>query len=251
MRKLGLVLASLLLMLVAGLLAYTYASFNSTEFAGRDRGLRRARAVLPVRQDAGLRSSRLLVRAVRRLLPPLLGSGPLLSSLALALLSRDTSRPPIGGLFREGLGRVQESPFPFRIIFLAMPSATMRSDTGMNGLLFHPGREMEGLLLPGSQRVTGWAAISRSSRAASSSRVSPINTLLLAFCMRLGRVPFTKLIKLSPDVEGWMQSARAKCRNDDPSMCAGLFYPIRARSRSTHRTARSSATVLPLFRGLA
>jgi hypothetical protein len=44
---------------------------------------------------------------------------------------------------------------------------------------------------------------------------------LPAFCMRLGRVPLTKLIKLSPDVEGWMQSARPKCRNNDSLLCGG------------------------------
>ena len=181
--------------------SHAYASFNSTELAGRDCGLRRPRAVLPARQDAGLRPSRLLVRAMRRLLPPLgvrarLGAG----ATELRHIEAAHWRP----LSRRGWVEIKSPPLPFRIIFLAMPSATMRSETGMNGLLFHPGRDMEGPLLPGSHRVTGWAAISRSSRAASSSRVSPINTLLLAFCMRLGRVPFTKLIKLSPDVEGWI-----------------------------------------------
>src|SRR5262249_53751239 len=43
----------------------------------------------------------------------------------------------------------------------------------MNGLLLQPGRD-KGLCSPGSHHVTGWAAISFSSRAASSSRVSPI-----------------------------------------------------------------------------
>ena len=125
-----------------------------------------------------------------------------------------------------------------RIIFFAIPSATARSETGMNGLLFHPGREIEGLLLPGSQRVTGWAAISRSSRAASSSRVSPINTLLLAFCMRFGRVPFTKLIKVSPEFEGWMQSTRPKCRNND-SLLLGHRRTLKHR-----RTQESPAPAL-------
>ena len=71
-----------------------------------------------------------------------------------------------------------------RIIFFAIPSATARSETGMNGLLLQPGRDEDGLCSPGSHRVTGWAAISFSSRAASSSRVSPSNTRLLAFRMR-------------------------------------------------------------------
>ena len=103
---------------------------------------------------------------MRRLLPAQLGHDP---------------------YWRPGAGA---TPLVFRIIFLAIPSATMRSETGMNGLLFHPGRDREGPLLPGPHRVTGWAAISRSSRAASSSRVSPISTLLLALCVRLGRAPF-------------------------------------------------------------
>ena len=87
MRKLGLVLASLLLMLVTGLLAYKaeatpmlpsipQSSLVETVACGGPG------ALLPARQDPGLRPSRLLVRAMRRLLPPL-GSGP----LALALLS--------------------------------------------------------------------------------------------------------------------------------------------------------------------
>src|SRR3974390_2753916 len=71
-----------------------------------------------------------------------------------------------------------------RIIFLAIPSATVRSEIGINGLLLQPGRDEEGPRSPGSHRVTGWAAISFSSRAASSSRVSPSNTRLLAFRMR-------------------------------------------------------------------
>src|ERR1700694_539435 len=71
----------------------------------------------------------------------------------------------------------------------------------MNGLRSHPGRDGEGLCVPGSHRVTGWAAISLSSRAASSSRVSPSNTRFPAFRMRLGCVFLTKLIEVSPDVE--------------------------------------------------
>ena len=70
----------------------------------------------------------------------------------------------------------------------------------MKGSLLQPGRDGEGLCLPGSHRVTGWAAISRSRRASSSSRVSPTNTRLLAFRRRLKCVFFAKLIKLSPDV---------------------------------------------------
>jgi len=82
-------------------------------------------------------------------------------------------------------GGNQNSVFAFRNIFLAISSATVRSESGMNGLLLQPGRdEVEGLRSPGSHRVTGWAAISLSSRAASSSRVSPSNTRLLAFRMR-------------------------------------------------------------------
>jgi len=54
----------------------------------------------------------------------------------------------------------------------------------MSGLLLQPGRDEGGLRSPGSHRVTGWAAISFSSRAASSSRVSPTKTRLLAFRMR-------------------------------------------------------------------
>lgn len=86
------------------------ASFNFTELAGRDRCLRRPRALLPARQDPGLRPGRLLVRAVRRLLPALWGPGPLLASLALALLITNASRPPIGGLFHEGLGEQSGLP---------------------------------------------------------------------------------------------------------------------------------------------
>jgi hypothetical protein len=78
----------------------------------------------------------------------------------------------------------REGNHGFRIIFFAIPSATVRSESGMNGLLLQPGRDEEGLCAPGSHRVTGWAAISFSSRAASSSRVSPSNTRLLAFRMR-------------------------------------------------------------------
>ena len=47
----------------------------------------------------------------------------------------------------------------FRIIF-AIPSATVRSESGMNGLLLQPDRDEEGLCSPGLHRVTGWAAIS-------------------------------------------------------------------------------------------
>ena len=72
----------------------------------------------------------------------------------------------------------------FRIIFFAIPSAAVRSESGMNGFLLQPGRDEEGLCSPGLHRVTGWAAISFSSRAASSSRVSPSNTRLPAFRMR-------------------------------------------------------------------
>src|SRR5262249_60138157 len=74
----------------------------------------------------------------------------------------------------------------------------------MNGLLLQPGRDEEGLRSPDSQRVTGWAAISFSSRAASSSTVSPSSTRLPAFRMRLGCVFLTNLIKVSLDVENWM-----------------------------------------------
>jgi hypothetical protein len=109
----------------------------------------------------------------------------------------------------------------FRIIFFAIPSATVRSESGMNGLLLQPGRDDEGLRLPVSHHVTGWAAISFSSRAASSSRVSPSNTRLLAFRMRLGCVFLTKLIKESPDVEG-LDAKRAlggyRFRNDQPTL---------------------------------
>ena len=42
----------------------------------------------------------------------------------------------------------------------------------MNGLLLQPGRDEEGLHSPGSHRVIGCAAISLSSRAASSSHVT-------------------------------------------------------------------------------
>jgi hypothetical protein len=93
----------------------------------------------------------------------------------------------------------QDSVLALRITCFAIPSATIRAESGMNGLLFHPGRDEEGLLLPGSQRVTGWAAISFSSRAASSSRVSPSNTRFVAFRLRLDCVFFTKFIKVSPE----------------------------------------------------
>ena len=42
----------------------------------------------------------------------------------------------------------------------------------MNGLPLQPGRDEEGLSSPGSHRVTGWAAISFSSRAASYSKLA-------------------------------------------------------------------------------
>lgn len=89
----------------------------------------------------------------------------------------------------------------FRIIFFAIPSATVRSESGMNGLLPQPGRDEEGLYLPGSHRVTVWAAISFSSRAVSSSRVSPSKTRLLAFRMRRGCTFLSMLIKVSPNVK--------------------------------------------------
>jgi hypothetical protein len=89
----------------------------------------------------------------------------------------------------------QDFVLVFRIVFFAMPSATIRSESGMKGSLLQPGRDEEGLRLPGSHRVTGWAAISRSRRAASSSRVSPTNTRLLAFRMRLNCVFLAKLIE--------------------------------------------------------
>ena len=81
-------------------------------------------------------------------------------------------------------------------IFFAISSATIRSDTGMKGLLLQPGREEETSRSPGGHRVTGWLAISRSRRAASSSRVSPINVLLLLLRMRLGCAFLTKLFEV-------------------------------------------------------
>jgi hypothetical protein len=36
------------------------------------------------------------------------------------------------------------------------PSATIRSESGMNGLLLQPGRDEVGLRSPGPHRVTGW-----------------------------------------------------------------------------------------------
>src|SRR5919106_1698125 len=94
-----------------------------------------------------------------------------------------------------GDGGNQDPPLGFRIIFVAIPSATIRSESGMNGSLLQPGRDEEGLRTPGSHRVMGWAAISFFSRAASSSRVSPINTRLPVFRMRLGFMLLAKLIK--------------------------------------------------------
>jgi hypothetical protein len=86
----------------------------------------------------------------------------------------------------------------FRAILVAISSATMRSESGMKGLLVQPGRD-EGLCSPGSHRVTGWTAISFSSRAASSSRVSPINTRLFTLRMRVGgEFFFPNLIKVPP-----------------------------------------------------
>jgi hypothetical protein len=100
--------------------------------------------------------------------------------------------------------RLAKSGF-FLIILFAIPSATVRSESGMNGLLLQPGRDEEGLRSPGSHRVTGWAAISFSSRAASSSSVSPSSTRFPPFRMRLGCVFLKNFIKVSPDVEGLMQ----------------------------------------------
>jgi hypothetical protein len=88
--------------------------------------------------------------------------------------------------------------FRFRIIFFAISSAVIRSERGMNGLLLQPGREEEGLLCPGLHLVTGWPAISFSNRAASSSRVSPINTRFFGFRPRLNCVFLLKLIITSP-----------------------------------------------------
>jgi hypothetical protein len=62
--------------------------------------------------------------------------------------------------FRHGktqlfsLQKNQDFVRPF-IIFFAIPSATLRSEIGMNGSLLQPGRDEEGLRLPGSHRVTG------------------------------------------------------------------------------------------------
>jgi hypothetical protein len=100
-----------------------------------------------------------------------------------------------------------DSGLAFRLIFFAIPSATMRSESGMNGLLLQPGRD-KGLRSPGSHRVTGWAAISFSSRAASSSRVSPIKTRLFAFCMRRGRMFFLTTLIKHLHIKGWMHGAR-------------------------------------------
>src|SRR5262249_61725485 len=94
-----------------------------------------------------------------------------------------------------------DSGLAFRFIFFAIPSATMRSESGMNGLLLQPGRDEEGLRAPGSHRVTGWAAISFSSRAASSSSVSPSSTRLPPFRMRLGCVFLTNFIKYLPTLK--------------------------------------------------
>ena len=69
-----------------------------------------------------------------------------------------------------------------RIIFLAMLSASRASFCGMIGLELQPGRDSDGPRTPGSHFVTGCAAISYAKRAASSSRVSPINSRL--FCFR-------------------------------------------------------------------
>ena len=85
MRKLGLVLASLMLMLVTGLLAYKAEATPMLPSIPQSSLVETVACGGPgpyCRQDPGLRPSRLLVRAMRRLLPPL-GSGP----LALALLS--------------------------------------------------------------------------------------------------------------------------------------------------------------------
>ena len=48
-----------------------------------------------------------------------------------------------------------DSGLAFRFIVFAIPSATMRSESGMNGLLLQPGRDEEGFRAPGSHRVTG------------------------------------------------------------------------------------------------
>jgi hypothetical protein len=58
-------------------------------------------------------------------------------------------------------GSVRSAPVAttqgFRIIFVAIPSATVRSASGMTGLLLQPGLDGVGLYSPGLQRVTGWA----------------------------------------------------------------------------------------------
>jgi len=41
------------------------------------------------------------------------------------------------------------------MILFAIPSAAVRSESGMNGLLLQPGRDEEELCSPGSHRVTG------------------------------------------------------------------------------------------------
>src|SRR5512146_1646278 len=71
-----------------------------------------------------------------------------------------------------------------RIIFLAMLSASRASFCGMIGLELQPGRDSDGPRSPGSHFVTGCAAISNAKRAASSSRVSPINSRLFGFRCR-------------------------------------------------------------------
>jgi hypothetical protein len=50
---------------------------------------------------------------------------------------------------------IQDFALAFRIIFFAMPSATICSERGMRRLLLQPGREEEGFRTPGSHRVTG------------------------------------------------------------------------------------------------
>jgi hypothetical protein len=49
----------------------------------------------------------------------------------------------------------QDFALVFVIIFLAISSATTRSERGIIGLLLHPGREEIALRAPGSHRVTG------------------------------------------------------------------------------------------------
>ena len=126
--------------------------------------------------------------------------------------------------------------------FFAIRSATATSDCGIIGLLLQPGRDEVDVYSPGSHRVTGCAAISRSSRAASASRVSPINVRFLGFSADLRGTFLCKLIEISDwSEQGWEASEATaayviKGRRPLPEATTHAYdYRDEERPQSPHR----------------